>query len=72
MKLQQNKSSVKSVALQALWTAKLTVWSLMLSLCPVMGLKNSRTEVWLMMTRLDTLLKLKVMQKQRDKLPSAG
>jgi hypothetical protein len=34
---------------------------------PLLGLKNSRTEVWLLMTRLGTLLKLKGTHIQKEK-----
>ena len=37
-----------------------------------LGLRNSRTEVWLMMTRLDTLLKLKGMHTPKAKPSLVG
>ena len=56
-------------ALQGLWTVRLMVLSLMLSLCPLLGLRNSRTEVWLLTTRLGTLLKVRVMHIQGRRQP---
>ena len=67
-----NRSSVKLQVLQGLWTAKLMVLSLILKVSPLLGLRNSRTEVWLLMIRLDTLLKLRAMHIQKEKPSLAG
>ena len=67
-----SRSSVKSQVSRALWIVKLMVLSLTLRALPLLGLRNSRTEVWLMMIRLDTLLKLKVTHIQREKPSLVG
>ena len=67
-----SRSSVKLAVLRGLWTVKLTVLSLILRVSHRLGLRNSRMEVWLMMTRLDTLLKLKGMHTPKGKPSSDG
>ena len=49
-----------------------TALSLTLKVFRLMGLENSKMVVWLMMTRLATLLKLRAMQQQKEKLSTAG
>jgi hypothetical protein len=66
------KKYVKLAVLRGLWIVKLTVLSQILKVSRLLGLRNSKTEVWLMMIRLDTLLKLKGMHTPKGKPSLAG